>query len=73
MQIGKIVEDNDLKRSHKIEALKKVLAKIEKKEKEVEAAIKNETSKKKLKKLKNLLKTHKRHRHKAKKFIEELS
>jgi len=72
MKIGKIYESDNLKRSKKVDALKKILHKLEKKEKQLEIELKDENSKKKRKKLETKLKINKRHRHKAKKFISEL-
>ena len=72
MKITEIVQSNSLKRSKKREALKKILNNLEKKEKEILKDIESEDSKKKTKKLEAKLKTNKRHRHKANKFIAEL-
>ena len=72
MKIRKIFNREDRKRSHKIRALKKVLAKLNKKKHKLEDDLKSEDAKKKIKKLETKLKANKRHRHKAEKLIAEL-
>ncbi len=72
MKLKKIFESEDMKRSKKLEALRKILHRLEKKKKEIQGDIKSEDSKKKRHKLEAKLKTNKRHRQKAKKLIAEL-
>ena len=72
MQIMRIFDRDDWKASRKIEALKKILEKLEKENSKIEKDLKSEDSRKKSKKLEIKLKTNKRHHQKAMKLINEL-
>ncbi len=72
MKLSRLLNLKDMKRSKRRNALKKVLGKLEKKAKKLEAHLAAEKNEKKVKKLKLKLETNKRHRKKAKKLLAEL-
>jgi len=73
MKMGGVLKFLNLKRSRKLDALKKVKKKLDKKQRKLVRDIKSEKSKKKRKKLQTKLATCKRQRDKAKKLIKEIA
>jgi len=71
-KIKMLLNFEDMKKSKKLDALGKALAKLEKNGKKIRESLKDDISRKKRKNLEAKLETNERHQKKARKYIKEL-